>query len=217
VEEIPVSEEEMVNQEDIVNAPNLEEENNQQMDETEIQHENQQLGIRNNEEVMTNLEDHQITDDTVLEEISENQKALKKILYYESIRFPFFKFIPLAICWCTIFFSSFLKGGHGVPSIIPGLVKCEFFYWLIVFSSFPILIVISFLSAVYLRLFYLKKKNLGYKFADGDIHYTIKNTFFIPAVCLLAGIVAGFPFFFSMLIRSFGSWWWFSDWTSLVG
>jgi hypothetical protein len=168
------------------------EENNQKVDEIQFDNQNFEMEENNNEEILNNLEGSEITlDDTVFESSEKQNVALNRILYYESIRFPVFKFIPLIICWIVIFFSSFLKGGHGVPSIIPGLVKCGFPYWLIAFSSFPILIVISLLSAVYLRLFYLKKKNLGYKFADGDIHYTIKNTFLIPAVCLLAGIVAG--------------------------
>ena len=120
----------------------------------------------------------------------KNEKILNRILKFEGFRFPFYKAIPLILSWLIILISSLLKGGHGV-TIVNAIKKCSFIYWTIVSSVFPSLIFISFCVAIYLRFYYLKKLKLGFKFAEGDVKYTLKNTFLIPAVCLFAGIVAG--------------------------
>eukprot|EP01080_Neovahlkampfia_damariscottae_P000215 gene215-4461_t len=120
----------------------------------------------------------------------ESQKSLDRILKFEAFRFPFYKAIPLFISWLIILVVSLMKGGHGVPSIL-GIEKCGWIYWIVVFSVFPVLVLISLCVAVYLRLFYVKKKKLGYEFTEGDVKYSLKNTFLIPTVCLFAGIVAG--------------------------
>ncbi|KAL9647295.1 hypothetical protein ABK040_011662 [Willaertia magna] len=119
----------------------------------------------------------------------ESQQQLAKI-YAKERRTPFLKIGLLILCWIIIFVLNLLKGGHGAPSIIPGLKACSPVYWVLVALSFPIVGILMIAIAAYLIIEYRKKVRLGYKFVEGDVKWNWINVSLYPGACLIAGILA---------------------------
>lgn len=119
------------------------------------------------------------------------QVELAKMIEDDKTRFPYFKLLILAFCWVCLLVMSLLKGGsHGIPSIV-WLASCSIGYWFVVASIFPVFIVVTLLVGLYLKKRYDRKIYLGYPFLETDIKYTLKTSFFIPFICLIAGIISG--------------------------
>ncbi|KAL9658746.1 hypothetical protein ABK040_005901 [Willaertia magna] len=122
---------------------------------------------------------------------SDKGKLLKWILKLESLRLPPHTFLVLAIAWVVVFLSSLFKGGRTFRSPV-GIDKCTPLYWVDVVTPLPILIIISLIVALYLRFLHFKKNQVNYKFLEGDVQWTTKNSLIIPSTFFLAGFIAGF-------------------------
>lgn len=106
------------------------------------------------------------------------------------LKTPWWKIVVLIICWLIIFTLSLLRGGHGAPSVIPGLEKCSPVYWVLVGLSFPIIGFLMIIVAVYLLVDYRRKIKNGFKFVEGDVKWNLINVTLYPGACFIAGILA---------------------------
>ena len=83
-----------------------------------------------------------------------------------------------------------MRGGHGAPSII-GIASCSGVYWLLLALAFAFAVVVTaFFARKNLKLWDLKAE-LNYRFSEGDVHWTTRNTIVHPCMCFLAGVAAG--------------------------
>jgi len=119
---------------------------------------------------------------------SEENKELQIILLNER-RPPFVKLLVLGLSWVIVLIISFAKGGHGNPSLI-GIKPCTPWYWVMTVLPFPVLIAFSAGIAYTLIQKHNAKVRLGYKFQEGDVHWTPKNVILYPFIAAFAGCVA---------------------------
>ena len=85
---------------------------------------------------------------------------------------------------------ALMRGGHGAPSII-GIASCSGVYWLLLALAFAFAVVVTaFFARKNLKLWDLKAE-LNYRFSEGDVHWTTRNTIVHPCMCFLAGVAAG--------------------------
>ena len=64
-------------------------------------------------------------------------------------------------------------------------------YWLAVLSVVPFIFALAAGVRVYLlRKFYVKERG-GWEWTEGDVHWNERATIVYPAICSLAGLVAG--------------------------
>eukprot|EP00163_Fabomonas_tropica_P003099 TRINITY_DN1257_c1_g3_i3.p1 TRINITY_DN1257_c1_g3~~TRINITY_DN1257_c1_g3_i3.p1 ORF type:complete len:558 (-),score=101.50 TRINITY_DN1257_c1_g3_i3:80-1720(-) len=120
---------------------------------------------------------------------NETGESLATILERERFT-PWTKIALLVFSWIGILTISILKGGHGAPSII-GIQGCSFWYWLIVSLALPFLLSITLCAGYWLRYNHEVKSSLGYNFIDGDVRWTRRNSILYPALCSIAGVMAG--------------------------
>ena len=120
---------------------------------------------------------------------SDEERELQAI-YEAEKRTPFLKIVVLFTCWMTVFVLSLLKGGHGTPSILPGVTRCSVGYWILTVLSFPILGAMTLGIVFYLLKKHERKAQLGYQFVEGDVHWNRYNVTLYPIACVGAGILA---------------------------
>ena len=144
------------------------------------------------------LEDSLLDDDQMerIEEENiereERKQYVKKIMNKEK-NTPISKLFVLVLCWVIIFTLTLLRGGHGAPSVI-GVSLCSPTYWVIFALMFPLMFAITFMVGWYLVKKHNERQELidaGYRFVEGDPHWTIWNVSFYPIASTLAGLVAG--------------------------
>ena len=122
------------------------------------------------------------------QEIENHEEKLEKVKESEG-SFPWLMLLVLGICWIIVFTFALLKGGHGAKSII-GVLPCSLPWWLLFISSFPLLIVVISLFAIYLFFEQKHKQEIGWKPVKGDIVWNPITLFLYPFVFILAGFFA---------------------------
>jgi len=121
---------------------------------------------------------------------SDDELTLQRIAKRERTQYPILILFLLAVAWIIVGCISILKGSKKIPSII-GVTECSAIWWTLSAIQYPIMICFSALVGVYLYSEYKKKVRLQYKFADGDIRWSLRNVALLPLLFLTAGITAG--------------------------
>jgi len=109
----------------------------------------------------------------------EERKELEEIIESEKST-PISRILLICFCWGLIMTTVIL------PNFLP-IERCGLYYWLIICSSFPIMVAIVAITVIYSNRKYQRKRYLGYPFVKGDVHWTKKNSIAYPAWCFLAG------------------------------
>ncbi|TMW56183.1 hypothetical protein Poli38472_008831 [Pythium oligandrum] len=104
--------------------------------------------------------------------------------------FPLRVIIPLVTAWLIVLAQALLRGGHGAASIIG--VQCDSAeYWLLTLLPVVLLSVITWRIGYRLRVENRLRVLTGYKFIEGDIHWTWSRVTKFPVYCVSAGVAAG--------------------------
>lgn len=97
-------------------------------------------------------------------------------------QFPWLKHAAILVCYLVIV----------AVSIGDALVACGgVAYWLLLIIELPVVIAFAAVCSVYLYRQDQRKMEVGYPFADGDVHWTKKIVTLFPLGSAAAGIVAG--------------------------
>lgn len=112
----------------------------------------------------------------------------RQILQRES-HTPWLTVFVLIVCWVIIMLLSLFKGAHGAPSIV-GVLSCSAWYWVLLCLTFPIIFIMTAGIGYHLISKYREKVECGYRFHEGDVHYTVRNVIWYPLLCVFAGVMA---------------------------
>jgi uncharacterized membrane protein YfcA len=112
---------------------------------------------------------------------------LEEVHQLESRTFPWDFLGLLVIAWVGIFIIALLRGSKSRSSMV-GLEMCSVGYWLLVLTSVPILGGVTEIVRRILQRQFHEKMEIGYEFADGEIHWTKRNALLYPFLCIFAGI-----------------------------
>eukprot|EP01028_Stygiella_incarcerata_P001404 TRINITY_DN1244_c0_g1_i1.p1 TRINITY_DN1244_c0_g1~~TRINITY_DN1244_c0_g1_i1.p1 ORF type:complete len:594 (+),score=153.12 TRINITY_DN1244_c0_g1_i1:137-1783(+) len=112
---------------------------------------------------------------------------LAKVDQRESRTFPWDFLGLLVIAWVGIFLIALFRGSKSRSSMV-GIEMCSVEYWLLVLTSIPLLGGVTETVRRILQRQHEEKTEIGYKFADGEIHWTKRNAFLYPFLCIFAGI-----------------------------
>jgi uncharacterized membrane protein YfcA len=128
------------------------------------------------------------------EDLMHDQAPVRDPVKYRAIiekeaRTPWPTVLVLITCWIIIMLLSLFKGAHGAPSVV-GVQSCSAWYWVLACLTFPIVFVMTAGVGYYLVAKHREKVECGYQFHEGDVHYTISNVIWYPAICVFAGIMA---------------------------
>lgn len=123
-----------------------------------------------------------------LQETSKTSAILGPDL--EKQQYPILLLVLMSLAWIVVFVVSLLNGSKKAPSLI-GIKQCSPIYWVLWFVQYPLLFGYSMLIGLYYHSMYKKKVASGYKFEDGDIHWTRRNSVLLPFLFMGAGLVAG--------------------------
>jgi uncharacterized membrane protein YfcA len=126
--------------------------------------------------------------DTIAESI-QSQRQRKKTLaekltdmVEEETKQPWKTIGALILCWSVILI---------IASIIRFGLTCGTAEYIAVNVVYiPSLVIFTILAAVMLNKEYLRKVEFGYKFADGDLLYTKRNTMVWPSLFFISGLLA---------------------------
>jgi uncharacterized membrane protein YfcA len=144
--------------------------------------------ILSNELPIGSIKDEDSLNDAPDEPPVRDPVKYKAILAKESLT-PWSTVLVLIACWTIIMLLSLFKGAHGAPSVV-GVQSCSALYWVLVCLTFPIVFVMTAGIGYYLVSKYREKVECGYRFHEGDVHYTVRNVVWYPALCVFAGIMA---------------------------
>lgn len=114
---------------------------------------------------------------------------LQKI-YDEEKTVPLFKVGVLWAVFVVVLAINLLKGGGAFPS--PLGIKCgSNGYWASTAIMFLWICIITWWCREYLVKRFHQKKELGYKYVEGDIKWDESATIWYPIACAVAGLFAG--------------------------
>eukprot|EP00486_Rosalina_sp_Unknown_P005009 CAMPEP_0201574654 /NCGR_PEP_ID=MMETSP0190_2-20130828/19296_1 /ASSEMBLY_ACC=CAM_ASM_000263 /TAXON_ID=37353 /ORGANISM="Rosalina sp." /LENGTH=320 /DNA_ID=CAMNT_0048003221 /DNA_START=761 /DNA_END=1723 /DNA_ORIENTATION=- len=92
----------------------------------------------------------------------------------------------MSAVWIIVSIFALLKSGDFVS-----VETCSATYWLFEFGIFPCLFIITFFIARMNMNRYNRKKELGWKPAEGDIEWNIKRSIIYPSIGALSGLLGG--------------------------
>lgn len=135
------------------------------------------------------LEDDKIAHE-LLEEKEPLDPALEKLLQDESVT-PVDKVIIMTVMVLVVIVLNMVKGGGGsFPSPI-GIQCGSSGYWLLTALVFIWVISISLWMRSILIDKWKLKKELKYKYVEGDVEWNPRSTIIYPCICFFAGFFAG--------------------------
>jgi uncharacterized membrane protein YfcA len=123
--------------------------------------------------------------DSVVDQISEHEKNDDDINRY----FVLPKISVLILSTIVLIAFTFVKGGSKYDGIAD-IEFCSGLYWGITVIQFMTIVLICICVGMHLRYAHTKKKRNNYNFQKGDIKWTIVNTFILPPLFILAGLLA---------------------------
>eukprot|EP00298_Acanthocystis_sp_HF-20_P010054 c18644_g1_i2.p1 GENE.c18644_g1_i2~~c18644_g1_i2.p1 ORF type:complete len:483 (+),score=179.39 c18644_g1_i2:31-1449(+) len=122
-------------------------------------------------------------------DVASKERQINKFLQRER-KVPYDMLVLSFLTWVVIFILSLLKGGHGAPSVA-GIACGSGGFWVTNILSILSMALITKITGDYLHKIFLKKKEIGYQFIEGDVHWDEKNCLHFPALCTFAGVSAG--------------------------
>jgi uncharacterized membrane protein YfcA len=115
---------------------------------------------------------------------------LKELLEKEK-ETPLDKFFFLVMMFVVVIALNLLKGGGASYASPLGIVCGTNGYWLLSFLNIAWLVGLSVYARTQLIKAWKNKRRIGYKYLEGDVEWSERNTLVYPLLCVFAGMCAG--------------------------
>jgi uncharacterized membrane protein YfcA len=102
--------------------------------------------------------------------------------------FPRHKLWYAAVSWCVVAAVALARGGHGAPSMLPGVACGNGPYWLLLLAAWAAL---AALTAAVRALLLAETEALEAEPRAATLTWTRASTLAVPALCFGAGVAAG--------------------------
>jgi len=121
---------------------------------------------------------------------AQNELELQKIYWWDGLQYPIHKYLVLACAWILLCATSLLRGSKKVPPLLPGIVPCGLWWYLIWVIFMVIMLWLSLLYGGILYRKHLFKQYYGYNYEPGEIRFSKFRAFVVPLLFVIVGIVS---------------------------